>query len=325
MTTVEAARNARADLIGQLERGEITLPDQMTLKSGRERFVKAARDGKALTKQGRRYKPRAIDNIEEVLRVHVEPTHGSKRLSSIRRGDVQEIVDELAPQLSGSRVRAIVHGVHSLYSWAQDRDLASHDPAARVRLPAMNAERIERVASPTEFAALLQALPTEIALPYVLAGYAMGRRAQIIHLEWSDVDLDGAALEWGVKLEARKYDASRRVVPIVPPLLGLMKRRYLELGRPKKGLVCPPLADWATTGLLNTGWLATRADKLWAEAKLERITLQEARHTAGTWLDAAGVPPKVASVLMGHAIPEPQAGAARMTQPGIHGDWVSRS
>jgi integrase len=46
---------------------------------------------------------------------------------------------------------------------------------------------------------------------------------------------------------------------------------------------------------------------------LEPIGLHECRHTAATWLDAAGVSPKVASVLMGHAIPEAQAGAAPIT------------
>lgn len=49
------------------------------------------------------------------------------------------------------------------------------------------------------------------------------------------------------------------------------------------------------------------------QAGLQPITLQEARHTATTWLDAAGVPPKIASVLMGHATPERQSGAAQIT------------
>ena len=43
------------------------------------------------------------------------------------------------------------------------------------------------------------------------------------------------------------------------------------------------------------------------------ITLQEARHTAATWLDAAGVSPKVASYLMGHSTPARQYGAADIT------------
>jgi integrase len=141
----------------------------------------------------------------------------------------------------------------------------------------------------------------------------MGRRAQIVRLRWPEVDLKVGAVEWGVEWEARKYEASRRVVPIVPPLLALLKRIHLEQGRPKEGLVCPPRAEWATTGLLNTGWLAKRARKAWTDAKLRPITLQEARHTAATWLDAAGVPPKIASVLMGHATPDRQPGAAQIT------------
>ncbi len=311
--TVEAARNARADILGKLERGEIATTGHIRMSDARQQFVKAAREGKCLNKHGRRYKPRAIDDIDETLRVHLEPKLGKKRLTNIRRGDVQAIVDELTPKLSGSRVRSIVNALRSLYRCAQDRDLASHDPAALVRLPAMDATPIERVASPAEFAKLIDALPLEIALPYALAAYGMGRRAQIIHLEWTDVDLEVGALEWGVKLEARKYEASRRIVPIVPPLVALMKRRYLELGRPTEGLVCPPITGRAPTGLLNTGWVATRARRCWDAATLEAITLQEARHTAGTWLDAAGVRPKVASVLMGHATPERQPGAAPIT------------
>jgi hypothetical protein len=76
------------------------------------------------------------------------------------------------------------------------------------------------------------------------------------------VDLEVGALEWGVEWEGRKYEASRRVVPIVPPLLRLLKRAYLEQGRPTDGLVCPPPTTRGA-GLLNTGWLATRARKAW--------------------------------------------------------------
>ena len=119
MPTAEAARNARADLAKTLERGETPVTNAVRLREARERFVAAAREGKALNKHGHRYKPRAIDNVDESLRLHVEPVLGHKRLSDIRRGDVQAIVDELAPKLSGSRVRSIVNAVRSLYRWAK--------------------------------------------------------------------------------------------------------------------------------------------------------------------------------------------------------------
>ena len=312
-TTAEAARNARLDLAKSVERGEVPAANVLKLRDARQRFVAAAREGKALNKHGHRYKPRAIDNVDESLRLHVEPVLGNKRLSDIRRGDMQAIVDELAPELSGSRVRSVVNAVRSLYRWAQDRDLASHDPAALVRLPAMDATPIERVASPAEFAALLAALPLDRALPYALAGYGMGRRAQIVRLCWQDVDLKVGAIEWGLEWEARKYEASRRVVPTVAPLLAMLKRAYLEQGRPAgKQRVCPPRVP-SRSGLLDSAWLGVQARKSWEKAKLQPITLQESRHTAATWLDAAGVSPKIASVLMGHATPVRQPGAAQIT------------
>lgn len=313
MPSLEAARNARADLKRQLDGGTLQTEGGIRFDEASARFVASARESRALNKHGRRYKPSAIDNIDECLRGHAGPRLASKRLTQIRRGDVQAIVDELAPTLSGSRVRAVVNAIRSLYRWAQDRDIAVHDPAALVRLPAMDATRIERVASPAEFARLLAALPTEDALPYALAGYGMGRRAQILRRRWHDVDLNIGALEWGLAWEARKYDASRWVVPIVPPLLGLLKRAYLEQGRPDGSeLVCPPRYR-VKTGLLSAQQLADRACRVWKKAELQPITLQEARHTAATWLDAAGASPKVASYLMGHSTPARQYGAADIT------------
>ena len=68
MPTAEAARNARARPHGwMVERGEVPAYGNLRLREARERFVMAARDGKVLNKHGRRYKPRAIDDIEERL------------------------------------------------------------------------------------------------------------------------------------------------------------------------------------------------------------------------------------------------------------------
>jgi integrase len=121
------------------------------------------------------------------------------------------------------------------------------------------------------------------------------------------------AIEWGVREEARKSQAARRVVPTVKPLLMLLKRAWIKQGRPgDEGLVCPPRRR-RPDGLLHSGGLAARAKERWEANGLEPIGLHDCRHTAATWLDAAGVSPKVASVLMGHATPDQQPGAARIT------------
>lgn len=215
--------------------------------------------------------------------------------------------------MSGSRVRSVINALRTLYRWAGERDLTRIDPAAGVRLPAMNATPRDRIATPAEMAALLAVLPIEDALPYALAAYGMGRRAQIQRLRWREIDLDAAALEWGAEEAARKSAAAQRVVPVVKPLLALLRDAFAQRERPAdEHLVCPP-RNISRTGLLHTRGLAERAGKVWESHNLAPIGLHECRHTAATWLDAAGVSPKVASVLMGHTTPDQQAGAAQIT------------
>ncbi len=312
--TVDGAKNARSDLQATLDRGEAPAARGPRLTEARTHFVTAAREGRALNKHGRRYKMTAIDVIEGRLKHDIEPRLGRRRITDIRRGEVQAIIDELAPVASGSSVRGVVNSLRALYTWAEDRDLVSHNPAARVKLPAMNASPIERVATPAEFARLLAALDTVDALAYALAGYAMARAEQIRRARWRDVDLGVGAVELGVDPSARKSAAARRVVPAVPPLHALLRRAYLEAGRPDgNALLCPPRYRARKSGLLSTNGLAKRARKRWQAVKLEPITLQECRHTAATWLDAAGVSPRIASSLMGHTTPRRQEGAATIT------------
>lgn len=310
-----AARDARSDLAKAIDRGERPERSYVRLGDAVDRFVLAAGEGVALNKHGHRYKPRAVEDLKGALEGHVLAHLGKqRRLSDVRRRDVQAMVDGLVEQgLSGSRVRSVVNAVRSLYRWAQLRDLAGHDPAQHVLLPAMGATPRERVATPLEVRRLVDALPLEDAIPYALAGYANGRRAEILALRWQDLDLDAALAEWGADELARKYGASHRVVPLLRPLVTLLRREYLRQGRPKPdALVCPPRRH-AKSGRLAAGPLQVRAVEKWSAAKLNPIGLHELRHTSASWMDAAGVPPKAQSVLMGHAVPDRQPGAADIT------------
>jgi integrase len=106
--------------------------------------------------------------------------------------------------------------------------------------------------------------------------------------------------------------ASLRVVPLAHPVHTLLRAEYLRQGRPSgEARVCPPRRPCAS-GELSTAGVQRRARELWSslDPAPQPIGLHECRHTAATWLNAAGVNPKVASVLMGHSTPERVAAAA---------------
>jgi integrase len=309
---VMEARNARKDLADALAEGKPLSVAGPRLADARDQFIQSARDGVALNKWGRRYRRRAWEDLDSALR-RVPQEVARRRLGDISRGDVQRLVDELTRQgLSGSRVRSVVNALRSLYRWAQDRELVGHDPAANVRLPAMEAKPRDRVATPIEFAALLDALELEDALPYALAGYGTARKQEIRVLDWLHVDLKLGAIELAADEEGRKPGGSWRVVPLVKPLRAILRKAWIAQGRPTEGKVCPP-RQHSPSGLLSLGGVQRRVRREWQDLGLVPIGLHESRHTAATWLDHAGVSPKVASMLMGHKTPEYQPGAASIT------------
>jgi integrase len=315
LPTPSAASHARGDLLDELKRGQGPATATIRLSKAIDRFLLAAEEGVALNKHGRRYKPSAVRDLKGALRRHVEPALGHKRVGDVRRGDCQRLVDDLSG-MSGSRVRTVVNAIRSLYRWAQDRDLVQHDPAALVRLPAMAAVPRDRVATPGEMLLLLDALTIEDRLPYALAAYATARRGEIRHARVKDVDLALEVIYLGEDEWGRKTRAAQRAVPLVKPLAALVRRALMARGRPDGSeLLCPgQKLGGRNSGKLSFEALQVRADAAWEAVGLDRITAHECRHTCITWLDAAGVRPKVVSMLAGHAVPRAQLGAPPITQ-----------
>lgn len=320
------ARNALADLVASLRMGRPVGTSAMRLDAAIEKFKAAVDDGTALTKKGRPYRDEAAADLRLTLG-HLPDEWSGRRLDDLGGGDVQRAVDEwLVARLSGSRIRSRVYALSSLYRWARLREFTTVDPTADVQLPALDSKPRDRVATPAEFRALLAALSQAERAPLALAAYASARAAEIRRLAWPDVDLDRRAMV--LAAPGGKSDAARRVVPIAGPLLAILKAAHLEQGRPEAGKVCPPLRA-SRSGEMATGPYLRRCYEAWGKANaaerkrarregrdpelLVRINLHECRHTRATWLDHAGISPKVASEWMGHATPGRQPGAAAIT------------
>lgn len=310
--TPAEANNARTDLAVKVRQGVTDIREGLSFEEGQRRFIAAARSGVALNKRGRPYKEKAIINLDSSLG-RLPDSIRKTRMDKVSRGDVQRAIDDFRRDgLSSSRIRSIVNSTRAFYRWAQDREHASQDPAAGVRLPANDSKPRERVATPAEFRRLLAALERVDALPWALAGYGTARAEEIRQLQWSEVDLKAQMMFLAEDESGRKSDAARRAVPLVKPLARMLRKAWVADGRPAKGPVCPP-RNASSSGKLSLGALQKRVFKEWEEAEMQPIGLQDSRHTAATWLDHAKVSPKVASTIMGHRAPRPQPDAAPIT------------
>lgn len=331
---VTEARTARTDLQELLRKGEAPATSDITFEDARMRFIADAKEGVALNKHRRPYKKNAYKDLESAL-AQVPAELVSRRLVRITKAEYQAMVDARTSgsnRLSSSRISSIVNAIRSLYRWAQDRELASFDPTTGIRLPASDAKPRDRVATPGEFVRLIDAIfeltPAEReaglkrdrdvarkdALPFALAGYGGARHQEIQVLDWEHLNLESGGGELAGDEDGRKPGGSWRVIFFVKPLWDLLVEEWEAQSRPTSGKVCPPKrVRQSGSGLLALNTLQARVQKRWEEQGLKPIGLHESRHTTATWLDHAGVSPKVISEFMGHKTPEYQLGAARIT------------
>jgi len=175
--------------------------------------------------------------------------------------------------------------------------------------------RRERIASPAEAAALIAALPNEHdRAVWATAMYSGLRLGELQALRDQDVDLQAGVIRvergWD-KLEGDidpKSRAGRRKVPIVAALRGHLAAHMLRRGD-AGGFF------FGSGGRpLNYNMLMKRSRRAWAAAavgafltgrplpvELDPIGLHEARHTAASFMIAAGVNVKALSSYLGHS------------------------
>jgi integrase len=300
--TLAGARRWRADAHTQAAKGVRLAGTAQTLVDAAEAFVDGMRSGVVRTRSGEPYKPSVVREYERSLRLHVLPTLGGAQLSRIQRRDVQRLADDLfAAGADPSTVRNALKPLQVIYRRAiEDGDLAVN-PCERLRLPAARGRR-ERIAAPSEAAALITALRPEDRALWGCAFYAGLRRGELRGLRWSDVDLGGGLIRVERSMSGHgetgrpKSRAGRRSVPVVAALRDLLVEHKLVTHR-DAGLV---FGSSATQPFTPTA-VRRRALGAWGGAGLDPIGLHECRHTFASLLIAAGVNAKAITAYLGHA------------------------
>ncbi|HEX6205485.1 MAG TPA: tyrosine-type recombinase/integrase [Solirubrobacterales bacterium] len=289
-------------------------PKRIRLRDLHAEFIDACESGIALNRHGHEFTEKARKDLDSSLR-NLPDWMRSMYVDELDDSHFQRAVDEFRSgkkPLSSSRINHRINAVRSMSNWGVPRKKMPAALAVEVRLPADDSKPRDRIATPGEFAHLLDLLKPHDALPWALAAYGTARAQEIEALEWPEVDFEEDNLLLGAHEDAEKSEAARRVVPMVRQLRDRMYAEWLRQGKPKTGRVCKSRRQSAS-GKLSLNNLQQRRSKIWLEHDLRPIGLQDSRHTAATWMDHAGVSPKVISALMGHKAPKRQPGAAPIT------------
>jgi integrase len=309
------AKRWRASATAALHEGKHVARSKITLRDAAEAWLAGAEaePPTVLTRAGQRYKPSVLRGYRHDLEQHVLPDLGAVRLSEVRRGDLQSLIDRmLGSGLSGGKVRNVVVAVRVVYRQANERDLVSTNPTTGLRVPTGSKPR-DRAATATEAAELLAALPTDIRPIYATAFYAGLRRGELRGLGWSDVDLADGVIHvrrgWDdvVGEISPKSRKGARTVPIT----GLLRDLLVE----HKAAQDTRSGEFVFGSKHGQPFTASnirkRAAAAWEDANVERkknklaplvpIGLHECRHTFVSLMHDAGLSLERIGDYVGHS------------------------
>jgi integrase len=259
-----------------------------------------------LTEHARRHKRTAAKD-ERNLRLHILPRWAERDFASISRADVIALIERLVsagkPVLA-NRVHALIFGI---FGFAMDVDLASANPAARLRKRGVETVRT-RTLSDAEMQLFWHRVAelgsVGLALRLVLAtGCRPGEAAAMAHAE---LELDGKGKPTGWTIPpARSKNGRAHFVPL-SPLAGALVAEAMAQGsgtfvfvsRSKRGHV-----DNIALAKAMAQLPALLADDRQAGAdswKADPPTAHDLRRTVATRLAAAGVPGEDVSAILGH-------------------------
>jgi integrase len=306
--------------------GTVRPQTRTTVAQAADALVAGMADGSVLDRKGGPYKPSTRRSYTQAIEGYLKPDALARMmLGDVRRRDVQDYVDRLRKQgLSPGTIANKLDPVRVIFRRALRRDEIAVDPTVELELPAVRGRR-DRIATRTEAAALIDALPESERALWATAFYAGLRRGELRAARWSDIDL---AAEPAVIHVRRTWDdeegevdvkteAGLRSVPLTGRLRALIVEHGLTTRRGGDDLVfgrtaSDPFTPTTVRSRALTAWGWKRIPNpeaegprmLWVKARtdaLDPLTPHEARHCAASYLIEAGLNDLELTTTIGHS------------------------
>jgi integrase len=241
---------------------------------------------------------------ENRIQVHLVGTLGEKRMRSITREQLQELLECKAKQCGHSMVDHMRFRLRSIFELAMSERVVEFNPARSLFTPRKcQPGRPRRVLTPCQAGALVQLLGPREGVIARLATWEGMRPGEILALRVSDLDGDSLWVKrrlYKGELDDPKNDRSARQVALT---LGTKTLLELWVQTLSKGSD----SDWLFPSENGT---PIRRENLWPRYILPKLepadllwaTFQVMRRSFATWAKKAGVDAHTRSAQMGNTV-----------------------
>jgi integrase len=261
-------------------------------------------------------RPKTYELYEATVRLYLKPNLGKSRLTRLSVAQVQTYLNaELAAGRSTRTVQLIRMVLSAALTRAMREELVPRNVARLVELPAWQRKDIHPWTA-EQGAEFLSAARSDPLYPAFLLLMVYGlRRGEVLGLRWSDVDTAEQRLHirqqiqrvaGGLHVGTVKTSAGKRDLPLLPAVIACLDQYAVRLrdevrANQRQSAASDLIFTTRTGQPIEPGNLLRSFDRIRAEQGLPRITLHHLRHTTATLLKNAGVSPRDAQLILGHA------------------------
>jgi len=217
---------------------------------------------------------------------------GDIRLDKITEDDVERFRIESQSRVKPASVNVALRHLKAAFAWAHRKGYTGTNPAAKVQLTRVPRNTHLRYLNEAEIQMLREAIGDDTDLRRVVDfALWMGlRRDEIVHLQWSDIDLERQTVTVQNKDGFRTKSGKSRVVPMNAPLAAMMTE-----------MQAAPHASDDRVFNVNYWTLGQDFRKAVKRSGFDgRVSLHTLRHSFASHLIMAGVDLRSVQEMLGH-------------------------
>jgi len=246
-------------------------------------------------------------------KIHIEPKIGDLPLADLSRGDIRDFMDDLLDgDVSRAQVKKIMVSLRAILTEAVEREWATNNVAADVKLKRNSRSDSKRVEVPTkqEIKTIIAKAPDTHRAMFITAIFTGMRISELRGLAWDAVDFDRRVIQ--VRQRADEYceiglpksRAGTREIPMAPTVFDALSAWRESVPESPLNLVFPN-----TVGKVqNYSNIYNRVFKpmlvsegIVDEAGEAKFGIHALRHAAASLFIEQGWNPKKIQTLLGHA------------------------
>jgi integrase len=192
--TKKEAQAERVRLLHETNTGEYIPPSKMTVSQWIDQWIEAGAPGRKKKKVGQR----TLERYEELLRVHVKPTLGTRPLQKLHATEIDRLYNGLETKMAPMTLHHVHVTFNSCLSTAERKGILTVNPMKRTEQVPSGGESDHGIAlDESELATVVAGFrPSPTMYPIVALTAAIGaRRNEVLAFRWTDLDKNTLRVE----------------------------------------------------------------------------------------------------------------------------------